>query len=444
MFCTGRFYQDENNLDKFNKGSIDCVILAGGKRIYSHKFMLSCRSPVLRDMILSEDRYQNYSSQPYLVLYLPNISYETTLSILHFIYTDRIHSSHIASMTLAYNLYDAAKQLMMHRLEAISERVLNESFNNDISSNLKLESTRSSAVKSNVSTTLARDLTKALKTRKWTDIQFITAEKKVIFAHLTILKRCDKFSAFIRLMSQQQMAMTQPGVDKNEHQLIIHVPESHSQMIRIISFVYTGKILSDEEDEIMEDLINAEKYYLNDMKMACESCINVTKDNAIEMLAFSVKNRAKNLQSKALLVITENLTECIGGFRSNESHLNENSTWKNLEELFDNYPEIKLDFLQRVKYVFGIEYTIPLNRKKNAFESIRNARERKLAKQEKMTNDMLGIETTQSMIKKCVTCCLGVGFYVGILQFSSIRPFLPAVNVAFLATWFYKIYWNTL
>ena len=444
MICTGHFYQNENEPGNSYKDSIDCVILAGGRNIYSHKFLLSCRSPVLRDMILSEDRYQNSSSQPYLVLYLPNVSYETALAILHFIYTDRIHSSHIASMTLTYNIYDAAKQLMIHRLEVITERILNESFSKEIRSNLKMDSDRISAEKTIIPTTLARDLTKVLETRRWADILIITAEKKTIFAHTAILKRSDKLFAFVQLMSQQQRASTQTEVDKNEHQLIIHVPESHSQMIRIILYVYTGFLVSDEQDEIMEDLINAEKYFLNEMKMACESCIKVTKTNAIEILAFSVKNRAKSLQTKALLIIAENLTECFGGLQSNESNSSRIFAWNCLEELFYNYPEIKHDFLHRVKYVFGIEYTIPLGRKRNAFESIRNARERKLAKQEKMTNDMLGIETTQSMIKKCVICCVGVGFYVGILQFVSVRPFLPAVNVAFLATCVYKVYWNTL
>jgi hypothetical protein len=109
---------NESIIDMFDKrGQADCMIIAGGKILFSHRAILTQRSPVLRDLIEDEvnaisDPSENAMFQPVQIL-LPQLQYSTAKELLYFIYTDKISSKCVTDISLIKSLERAADNFRM-------------------------------------------------------------------------------------------------------------------------------------------------------------------------------------------------------------------------------------------------------------------------------------------------------------------------------------------
>ena len=118
---SGIYSQDSSNYVFEVRGRVDCMLLASGKVLLSHRALLAQRSPVLRDLI-----YEEYSGTIGEITHilLPDLHTDTAKVFLYFIYTDVLPGQCNGNITLLRNLSRCGRSFKMPRLSLLCDNAL--------------------------------------------------------------------------------------------------------------------------------------------------------------------------------------------------------------------------------------------------------------------------------------------------------------------------------
>jgi hypothetical protein len=299
--------------------AFDCVLLAAGARLGAHKAVLARRSRVLRELIAAEERPpQSGAASALLELLVPELKADTAHALREFLYTDQVASLPPGS-ALPLDLLQAAERFELPRLAALAKTALPPSalppgdawrFQND-------DEAAGGGVPAS---SLASDLGSLLGDRlAWADVKFV-AGGRAIYAHRTVLAAA---SAYFRAMFRAMASLQGPRSgnrpkngdeeeedddddddDEEEEEgdngdggvLEVVVPDSYVGMLRVLGWVYTGKVdASGDSDAVLEDLIAADRFQLVHMKRACESLVEVDAANCVAVLEVATVTNAPRL-----------------------------------------------------------------------------------------------------------------------------------------------------
>ena len=165
------------------RGVADSLIITSGRTLLGHQALLSRRSTFFRDLILNESALEESNSITHILL--PELRYETAKALVHYLYTDKLHSSVTEDITLLYSLDKAAKMLKIPRLSHLTETVIKAASDPTVEGeSLDYEVPPC---------TLAKDFSTLVGDPSFADLRF-TAEGRTLYAHKFILQsRCQYF-----------------------------------------------------------------------------------------------------------------------------------------------------------------------------------------------------------------------------------------------------------
>ena len=299
--------------------SYDCVLLTAGARIGAHKAILARRSRVLRELIAEEERPpvggSSGASGP-LELLVPELKADTARALCEYLYTDQVKSLPPGS-ALPLDLYQAAERFELPRLKALAKIALPPSALPPVDPSLHDDDDQVEG-DSVPASTLASDIGSLLGDRlAWADLKLV-AGGRTIYAHRAVLAAASSyFRAMFRAMaslneprsSDRRGGDTEDDEDEDEESagpsvLEVVVPDSYVGMLRVLLWVYTGKLEEGNFDSVLEDLIAADRFQLLCMKRACESAVMVDASNCVAALEVATVTNAPRLaqvKSKARL-----------------------------------------------------------------------------------------------------------------------------------------------
>jgi hypothetical protein len=263
-----------------SRGKADCMIIAGGKVFLCHRALLAQRSPELRDMILLETPSDNDLATPTQIL-LPELQKDTARALLHYLYTDMVPNWAINSTSLLSSLARAAKMLRVPRLQVMCEQFLSTLYfpggergagggsgSGATEADGDQQPQQSASVEMEMPpSTLGRDMGSLVGDPEFADVRFI-AEGKPIVAHRFVLENsCEYF----RVMFRSGMAESQfGGAYGGHHSYAAHnaaahrmtdviVPDTFVGFLRLLLFVYTGRLPDGSDGALLEDIMAADR-----------------------------------------------------------------------------------------------------------------------------------------------------------------------------------------
>eukprot|EP01035_Chromulina_nebulosa_P020096 gene20096-26092_t len=274
------------------RGNADCVIISSGKVFAAHRAILSKRCPGLRDLIISES---DISGHGYVQILLPELSSDTTRSLLHFIYNDSIPS---AELSLLHSLATAAKTLQLPILQTLCDNIISEV----MKVNLDVEVDKENEFFEKSPCSLTRDLGRLVGDPQFADIRFII-EGKALYSHKFILvNRCDYFSAMFR------SGMAESDTDNVTGIIDIVVPDSYVSFLRLLIYIYTDNILDGSVDVLLQDIILADRLGLDDMKISVENTLIVNRTNWPQILEVADLINSSHLQNEVVRYLASDMS----------------------------------------------------------------------------------------------------------------------------------------
>ncbi|KAF1330377.1 Transmembrane protein, partial [Globisporangium splendens] len=280
------------------------VLLISGKRLFAHQFLLARRSRVLRDLILDEQRNQYASSSTgddsdnehsvVMELLLPQLRYDIAQILLECMYTDNFSAKLDPQSYLVRDVLRAAQTFELPSLEMICRDILDGSSAFGAGIELfpsKEKELANEANKLGERRTLNRDFHFALGNATFSDTTIVAEGKEIPVHRCVLIARSEYFRALLGFHVKQHGGQQQKKV--------IHVDESYLGMLRILKFIYNDHVTashskddddrveqeSDATEQLIEDLIAADKYGLARFKRLCEHSIHVNVANCLDVLA---------------------------------------------------------------------------------------------------------------------------------------------------------------
>ena len=321
---------DNSSADRSNRsifeqrGCADCMIISSGKMLLAHRAILAARSPVLRDRLLEEAPGGDDYNQPTQVL-LPELLHGTARILLQYLYTDNLPKRLIGNPSILRNLARAATQLKIPRLQIMCHQLLQLHSGGSKSTKLldednEGETSRTAGIGVEiVPVTLARDFGNIVGDPQYADLRFIT-EGRTLFAHRAVLEARSKyFRSMFRSGMMESFVVNGKPTD-------VVVPDRFVCLLRMMIFIYTDVLPEGTDTALLEDLVTADRYQIQDMRCLCENMIVPTRDNWMELLKI-----ADALNSTRIRL------ETIGFIRN---HLGEAFFSGSVEESFEQFPDV--------------------------------------------------------------------------------------------------------
>uniref|UniRef100_K3X898 BTB domain-containing protein n=1 Tax=Globisporangium ultimum (strain ATCC 200006 / CBS 805.95 / DAOM BR144) TaxID=431595 RepID=K3X898_GLOUD len=284
----------------------DIALLVSGKRLFAHQFLLARRSRVLRDLILDEQRNQYASSSTgqgsgneqstVMELLLPQLRYDVAKILLEFMYTDNFSAKLDPQSYLIRDVLRAAQTFELPSLETICRDIFDVSsaFGTGIepfpSKEVEILPEDGEVRKLQ---TLNHDLHFALGDATFSDTTIVAEGHEIAVHRCVLIARSEYFRALLGFHVKQHGGQ--------EQKKVIHVDESYLGMLRVLKFIYNGHatVLPHSRDgnaepnedpsatteQLIEDLIAADKYGLARFKRLCEHSIHVNVANCLDVLA---------------------------------------------------------------------------------------------------------------------------------------------------------------
>lgn len=298
-------------LRRARDGGIPCdvEIIVEGVRLRAHRVILSARSPVVRRMIELEEEFRG--DVEVIEIEWTDVSPDAAAVVLEYIYGDNLFETLDPMGTLAEEVCRVASDFELGRLEAICAR--SQATESDI---MEKAIEKPEALASR----FADDLSSVVNEPHWADVEIICADGKRIHAHNIILTANSLyFAERLRALRHELTSSDKRGVhedgdeESNEEDsyevLRLKMPESQSILLRLISFLYTGKLsdLSGNDGLLFEDLTAASTYGLDIMKHMCEGALVLNESNAVQALRLACELNCQNLRYRALHFVVKNL-----------------------------------------------------------------------------------------------------------------------------------------
>lgn len=291
---------------------IDVALLVAGKRLFAHKLVLAKRSAVLRDLIVTEQRTPSArlpGEALVLELLLPQLRHDVATVLLEYMYTDNASRMLDPQSYLVRDVLRAARMLELHPLEQLCRSLVDTSLMavvhplNPFATPLPTSHAKDSSLEEPRS--LTADLALALGDATWSDLSVI-AEGRAIPAHRCVLTaRSAYFRALLAFDARVSDSQTQTHVRE------VRVDESYACALRVLTFIYGDRVTRTQQDatgmdkqsrddaatdELLEDLIAADKFGLVRFKRLCEHAVYVTPTNCLDVLAVADLVHAAHLK----------------------------------------------------------------------------------------------------------------------------------------------------
>lgn len=297
----------------------DIVLLVSGKRLFAHKLLLARRSAVLRDLILSEQRGSvsppqaqkrhgdgEDTSTMIMELLLPQLRVDVAQVLLEFVYTDNFSLMLDPQSYLVRDVLRASQLYQLPSLEKLCREALKEASSLSGASAtavLPLDGLDSgfAQYQQDEERSLNTDLQFAFGDRTWSDLTLVAEGDREIPVHRCVLvARSEYFRALLGFQLKQNSF--------SDNEKVIQVDESYAGMLRVLNFIYNDHVVlpaahkatkthdgnqpndiepGDDvaEEQLLEDLIAADKYGLVRWKRLCEHAVVADLANCLEVLA---------------------------------------------------------------------------------------------------------------------------------------------------------------
>ena len=233
--CSKKSRTDKESLHNFPFH--DCVLIVSGQAIFCHKAIIGQRCEVIEKMINEEI----ISGRDFGIIELlfANLHYDVALCLVQYLYTGNVSHSFPDILSIVEEVANAAQYFQLEELLCICDIILGKISDIGIFKQSSLDF----------------HVGNLLKDNKWTDLQIITTDcDKVINVHRFVLaSRSNFFRTLIEKMSSTDC-------------VLIELPDSFRSACRVIDFIYTGNLSDISEQALTEDLANAHKYKLDDLK----------------------------------------------------------------------------------------------------------------------------------------------------------------------------------
>ncbi|KAL3668963.1 hypothetical protein V7S43_006251 [Phytophthora oleae] len=326
----------------------DLVLIVSGQRLQAHKLLLAQRSPVLRELILEEEQQHSRSDRKSLSgtepleLLLPRLRVDVARALLEYIYTDSFtlevsKSSYflLRDVLRAAKLYKLPSLVQLCRARLFSASpaslfgassppsLLDGIAEDDVLDDIDSEEEAEESVgnPSGDLRTLNDDMKFALSDDVWADTVLL-AEGRSIPAHRCMLIARSQY--FRALLAFNRSALHPDSEVSNKKMALVKVEDTYAGIVRVLRFIYydqvtlpqvntkVGDIEMEAEseqvnDQLLEDLVAADKYGLERMKRLCEHAIAVTAANCLDVLAVAELVHAPHLKQVAMSFVRTHL-----------------------------------------------------------------------------------------------------------------------------------------
>ncbi|KAE9355039.1 hypothetical protein PR003_g3048 [Phytophthora rubi] len=337
----------------------DLVFVVSGQRLLVHKLLLAQRSPVLRELILDEEQQQRNRldgaegdvvnrAEP-IELLLPRLRIDVARALVEFIYTDNFSLE--VTKPSYYLVNDVLRAARLYRLPGLArlcrERlfssspsslfgtstdppVLEEIEEDDERSDTNSEEDGDEEDVSSTNRTLNDDMRFALSDVIWADTVLVAEGRQIPVHRCMLVARSEYFRAVLAF--RHSAAHLTDGI--HAEKAVVNVEDSYAEIVRVLRFIYYDQVAlpnnttrttdnnvgSDEDevenhaeeeasDQLLEDLVAADKYGLERMKRLCEHAIYVTVANSLEVLAVAELVHAAHLKQVAMRFVQTHLAD---------------------------------------------------------------------------------------------------------------------------------------
>lgn len=262
---------------------VDIVLLSSTTRFYVHKVVLARRSAVFREMILNEQRDQREASDMPMEILVPHIRADVARILVEFMYTDNVSCKLDPQAYLIRDVLRAAQVYQLPILEQFCSELIATATNptSSLLGSLSKGIDESHQENDDIATkhSLNGDMQYAFGDSTWTDMTLVVENKEIRVHRCMLIARSEYFRALLAFQDKVAAATASGGT--------ITVDDPFVGMLRVLNFIYHDHILPEESDDeqLLEDLITANKYGLARMKRLCEHSIKLTLGNCLEVLA---------------------------------------------------------------------------------------------------------------------------------------------------------------
>jgi len=245
---------------------------------------------------------------------IDNLEFFVFVAFLRYLYTDQVKAPlhHVPKLIVLANLYN------LPRMAIICKRLL-------IFKEAPIWGGDQSSLPQEVvpPSTFAQDLTTAINSPNYSDINFTLADDTIVFAHKMILAaRSDYFRTIFE------------GSFRESVQTRINMKEIESSIfLALLRFMYTDEI-ADTDDHMVEVLIASGRFLLDDLKQRIEKHLEsqLEPENTVDLLFLGESTNTPKLRKACIASLVENLPKLKSGLQ--DLSLNSPATVKHVEFLY--------------------------------------------------------------------------------------------------------------
>lgn len=262
----------------------DVLLLVSGRVLPAHKLILARRSPTFRDLIAAEERPGDASP---LQLVLPDLRVDVCRALLQFLYTDNLFGALDFRSSLPVELLAAAHAYQLPRLAAMCTSFLGQP------PAATTPGGRPSRPPRLPPCMMPADVGGGLGDTAWADVRFIASGRALLAHRFILAAQSEYFCAMFRSGMREGAIRAHAPVE-------IAVPDSYGCMARLLLFLYSGTLAAASNDDVVEDLMAADRYRLLELKRLCESMVRITPGNCLDVFRVADLYSAPRLRHSAL------------------------------------------------------------------------------------------------------------------------------------------------
>ena len=391
----------------------DCALITGGHRLYCHKIIISQRSSVLKGMLILEGSPQDLS--PMTELMICGMRVEVMKCILCFIYTDNIPDLNFLPFEKLVDVWHASARLNLPKLAHRCKLILKIDHGYEVEDHNVKHAKTSTENGGHIEAplpTFAEDISGALEDNRFADVCLLVDDDKFLYAHECILRCASVYFRHLLDNAHRDNSLT-----------TLRMPGSYNECVRLLFYLYTGFLPPTNENiycekDLVDDLINAERYQLKDLKSYCDSTIIVTVENATDMLLLGIKTNSYRLKIQAMNLIAKYLVKQV---EDEARHSKFTST------IAQCPTDVKDELFELIKSSNGIGFLIPQDRKELAASMMQRSREEKARLEEKMKHDLIGSDKDGLSIRNIIIMLAVLLAYSILHKILSFGPIISAV-----------------
>ncbi|KAJ8602495.1 hypothetical protein CTAYLR_001244 [Chrysophaeum taylorii] len=278
---------------------VDCILIpGGGAPLCAHLAVLSRRSPLFAELILLERR-EDGADDDVLQLLVPDLSPAVAHALLEYVYCDDVFESRngITHPSFLNELGDAAKRYGVTRLRQIC-----------LSGRTALLAETPAKEDVSLASTFTSDFASMIGDDSFSDVK-IVAERRPINVHRFVLaKRSDYFRAMfssgMREVDNRASGVASP--------VKVEVPDAYISMLRLLNHLYTDVLAEGDVNQLLKDLVAADRYELVRTKLTCESALAtavVSVEDALTTLQVARTVGARALAAQMILFLAKHISD---------------------------------------------------------------------------------------------------------------------------------------